>query len=289
MVDTAHTEIKKQQRLSESAIMHHWRQAVAVPSNRLYLLESVDSTNQYLLNQSLPLPPGFSVCVSDQQTAGRGRNGRLWQSPAGASIYLSIACALPPGLVSQLSRLPLYCGAALAEWLARQGVAVRLKWPNDILCDGRKLAGLLIESRLGGQHGIVVMGLGLNVDMPAEAMGQVDQPWVDLKQCLQCGGGESRPADTGNMLLDRNWLVVQLVEVLARAYAEWRVLNNEWFEAVWQRYDILQGRLVQVADAQGSYSAQVCGLADDGALVLQVDGELRRVYAADVKLKVMPC
>lgn len=253
------------------------------------MLESVDSTNQYLLDQSLPLSPGFNVCVSDRQTAGRGRNGRLWQSPAGASIYLSVACALPPGLVSQLSRLPLYCGAALAEWLALQGVAARLKWPNDILCDGRKLAGLLIESRLGGRHGIVVMGLGLNVDMPAEAMRQVDQPWTDLKQCLQFGEMESRSADTDNILLDRNWLVAQLVEVLARAYAEWRVLNNEWFKAVWQQYDILQGQLVQVADAQGNYSAQVCGLADDGALLLQVDGELRRVYAADVKLKVMPC
>ncbi len=265
--------------------MHYWQQA-ALPFS-LQVLESVGSTNQYLLNQ--PLPSGFSVCVSDQQTAGRGRHGRVWQSPAGASIYLSVACILPSELMSQLSRLPLYCGAALAEWLTRQGVAVQLKWPNDILCDGKKLAGLLIETRLGPGSGVVVMGLGLNVDVAPEAMLQVEQPWTDLKQCLLQGRmPQEKPCDD-HKLLNRNWLVAQLTEVLARAYGYWHEQNNGWFQAVWQQYDILQGQAVQVTGGEGEYSAKVCGLADDGALLLQVGGEVRSVYAADVKLKVKPC
>lgn len=279
----------KKQQLSESAIMHHWRPTAVVPSFSLQVLESVDSTNEYLLNQPSPLPSGFAVCVSDQQTAGRGRNGRIWQSPAGASIYLSVACALSVGLVSQLSCLPLYCGAALAEWLASQGVAVQLKWPNDILCTGKKLAGLLIETRLGANNGVVVMGLGLNVDVPPAAMHQVDQPWTDLKQCLLSNDMENKGGAADCIQLDRNWLVAQLVEVLARACAEWRERNNEWFQALWQQYDILQGQMVQVIAGQSEYSAKVCGLAEDGSLLLQVGGELRQVYAADVKLKVMPC
>lgn len=269
--------------------MHHWRPTAIVPSFTLQVLESVDSTNEYLLNQSLSPPPGFAVCVSDQQTAGRGRKGRTWQSPAGASIYLSVGCVLEFDLVAQLSRLPLYCGAALAEWLTLQGVTAQLKWPNDILCAGKKLAGLLIETRLGSDNGVVVMGLGLNVDMPSEAMRGVDQPWVDLKQCLQPGDTESKADGPGCTRLDRNWLVAQLVEVLTRAYAEWREQNNDWFQAAWQQYDILQGQAVQVIAGQHEYSAKVCGLAEDGSLLLQVDGELRQVYAADVKLKVMPC
>lgn len=269
--------------------MHHCQQSVAASPLSLHLLESVDSTNQYLLNQPLPLPPGFSVCVSEQQTAGRGRNGRAWQSPASASVYLSVACTLQLELMPQLSRLPLYCGAALAEWLTAQGVAVRLKWPNDILCDGKKLAGLLIETRLGGQHGVVVMGLGLNVDMPAETMRQVDQPWTDLKQCLPQAGIQQSARGLDYKQLNRNWLVAQLTEVLISAYGYWHEQNNDWFQAVWQQYDILQGQAVQVIAGQDEYSAKVCGLAGDGALLLQVGGELHQVYAADVKLKVKPC
>lgn len=263
--------------------MRHWRSAFPVSSRSLHVLPSVDSTNQYLLNQSLPLPQGFSVCVSDQQTAGRGRNGRVWQSPAGASVYLSVACMLETGFVSLLSRLPLYCGAALAEWLTAQGVAAQLKWPNDILCAGKKLAGLLIETRLARGDGVVVMGLGLNVDMPPEAMQAVDQPWIDLKQCLLSGAQEQC------ILLDRNWLVAQLLEVLIRAYDQWHEQNNDWFQAVWQQYDILQGQAVQVTRGKNEYSAKVCGLADDGALLVQVGGETHQVYAADVTLKVKPC
>jgi BirA family biotin operon repressor/biotin-[acetyl-CoA-carboxylase] ligase len=274
--------MKKKLRLSESAIMHHWDQAVLPLS--LHVLDSVDSTNQYLLNQSFALPSGFSVCVSEQQTAGRGRHGRVWQSPACASIYLSVSSALQPELVSQLSRLPLYCGAALAEWLMKQGVAAQLKWPNDILCNGKKLAGLLVETRLNGQHGLVVMGLGFNVDMPPETMREVDQPWIDLNQCLQ-----QTSCDTSHKLLDRNWLVAQLAAVLISAYGYWFEQNNDWFRAAWQQYDILQGRAVQVVAGQNEYSATVCGLADDGALLLQVGDEMRQVYAADVKLKINSC
>lgn len=269
--------------------MHHGRQSVADSLFSLYVLESVDSTNQYLLDRLQPLQKGFSVCVSDQQTAGRGRNGRVWQSPAGASVYLSTGCVLEPGLMSQLSRLPLYCGAALAEWLTEQGATPRLKWPNDILCDGRKLAGLLVETRLQGGTGLVVMGLGLNVDMPAEAMAQVDQPWTDLGQCLLQSDRQQLSPEPGYQQLNRNWLVAQLAEVLIRAYGYWREQNDDWFQAVWQQYDILQGQVVQVIAGQDEYSAKVCGLADDGALLLQLDGELRPVYAADVKLKIKPC
>lgn len=262
--------------------MHYWRQA-ALPFS-LQVLESVGSTNQYLLNQ--PLSSGLSVCVSDQQTAGRGRHGRVWQSPAGASIYLSVACTLPSELMPHLSRLPLYCGAALAEWLARQGVAVQLKWPNDILCDGNKLAGLLIETRLGPGGCAVVMGLGLNVDVAPEAMLLVEQPWTDLKQCLLQGRMLQEKTCDDHKLLNRNWLVAQLTEVLARAHGYWHEQNNGWFQAVWQQYDILQGKAVQVTGGEGEYSAIVCGLAGDGALLLQVGGEVRSVYAADVKLKI---
>ena len=267
--------------------MHHWRQAAVPLPFSMHVLESVDSTNEYLLNRSLST--GFSVCVSDQQTAGRGRNGRPWQSPAAASIYLSVSCALLPGLMPQLSRLPLYCGAALAEWLTAQGVAAQLKWPNDILCDNRKLAGLLIETRLSGQQGIMVMGLGLNVDMPLEAMYQVDRPWTDLKQCLLQGGLQLKSRGPDCNQLNRNWLVAQLTKVLLRAYGYWREQKDDWFQAAWQQYDILQGQSVQIISGQNEYSARVCGLADDGALLLQVGAEVRQVYAADVKLKVKPC
>ncbi|MGN6513803.1 MAG: biotin--[acetyl-CoA-carboxylase] ligase, partial [Lysobacteraceae bacterium] len=152
---------------------------------RLEVLWTTDSTNTRLLERPTPAE-GACVLLAERQTGGRGRRGRAWASPLAANIYLSLARGFGGGL-ARLPGLSLVAGVATAEALHALGFAgVRLKWPNDlVVADGdgglRKLGGLLVEG--GGEHAgpvRAVIGLGLNVRMPATHAAAIGQPWTDL-------------------------------------------------------------------------------------------------------------
>lgn len=147
----------------------------------LACMPEVESTNSVLLHGG----GHGAVCLAERQTAGRGRRGRPWFSPYGRNLYLSVRWHFDQG-VAALEGLSLAVGVLLAETLDRAGVVdVNLKWPNDLLCNGNKLGGILIEvgGDLTGECAVVV-GVGLNVFMSDAlgAAGKIDQPWADLKQ-----------------------------------------------------------------------------------------------------------
>jgi BirA family biotin operon repressor/biotin-[acetyl-CoA-carboxylase] ligase len=148
---------------------------------QFHCFDEVDSTNRFLLQQG----ESGDVCVAERQTAGRGRRGRQWFSPYGRNLYLSLRWHFHQG-VAALEGLSLAVGVQLAETLQDLGVpGVELKWPNDLLCEGRKLGGVLIEvgGDLNGDCAVVV-GIGLNVAMTdaleARAQNTILQPWTDL-------------------------------------------------------------------------------------------------------------
>lgn len=169
-----------------------------------HCFDEVDSTNRFLLQEG----EGGHVCVAERQTAGRGRRGRQWFSPYGRNLYLSLRWHFHQG-VAALEGLSLAVGVLLAERLHQLGVpGVQLKWPNDLLCDGRKLGGVLIEvgGDLNGDCAAVV-GIGLNVAMgdvlEAQASKSIGQPWTDLRSCGFTG--------------DRNRLCGELIAALLPA------------------------------------------------------------------------
>src|SRR5690606_37975158 len=145
---------------------------------------TLDSTNSELLRRRPPAR-GCRVLLAERQTSGRGRRGRAWASPLAANLYLSLDRRYAGGL-ARLPGLSLVAGVAVAEALRAGGwPGVRLKWPNDVVVetDGalRKLGGLLVEG--GGEvagPARAVVGVGLNVAMPATAAADIDQPWTDL-------------------------------------------------------------------------------------------------------------
>lgn len=259
--------------------------ALSAPARaRLDSLEvawSIDSTNSELLRRTTPAR-GAAVLLAERQTGGRGRRGRVWASPLAAHLYLSLARSFGGGL-ARLGGLSLVAGIAAAEALHTLGFhAVRLKWPNDLVAldgDGlRKLGGLLVEG--GGEYAgpaRAVIGLGLNVRMPAAAAARIDQPWCDLAHLAELAG--ARPPT-------RDAVVAALLDALLPALDEFDAQGLAPFLDRYAAFDALAGQAVGVLGSDREHRGVALGLADDGALRVRLDdGEERRFHAGEVSVR----
>lgn len=233
---------------------------------------SLDSTNSELLRRQTPAG-GAMVLLAEQQTGGRGRRGRAWASPVAANLYLSIARHFSGGL-ARLGGLSLVAGIAVAEALRAQGFAdVGLKWPNDLVVDGRKLGGLLVEG--GGEHGgpiRAVIGIGINVRMPETFAAAIDQPWIDL--AAMAASAPSRNAIAAQVL-------TRLLPVLEQ-------FDEEGLAPFLPRYaslDALAGREVLIHSAASTEQGLAEGIAADGALRVRMAGRIRNVHAGEVSVR----
>jgi len=217
----------------------------------------------------------FIACVANMQTGGKGRNGKSWQSPSNANIYLSIGQCFEASFLSDISGLSLACGVEVARLLESMGLKVGIKWPNDILFDEKKLAGILVETRIQAKQVTVVVGIGLNIKMPAEDAKKIDQPWVDLSTAF---AGQ-------NLKLDRNHLTAQLMNALITCLLEYNKSGFQLYENDWKRFDLLTGRDVIIKTDKEELSAKVLGFNEDFALRAEINNEEEIFYAADIKLK----
>jgi BirA family biotin operon repressor/biotin-[acetyl-CoA-carboxylase] ligase len=238
--------------------------AALAPATRVRLrdvdvLAEVDSTNAALMRRAA-LDPTPAALLADAQTAGRGRRGKAWLSPPGANLYLSLAWP-----VREAAGLSLAVGIACAE--ALRVPALRVKWPNDLVVEQRKLGGVLIE--LAG--GIAVIGVGLNVRMPRAAAEVLDQPWTDLA--------------TLGIDADRNTLAARLLDALVAALLEFERGGFAPFAARWQGLDALAGREVRVASGDEIHPGIAAGVAADGGLRVALAGGERVFHSADVSVR----
>ncbi|WP_429000005.1 bifunctional biotin--[acetyl-CoA-carboxylase] ligase/biotin operon repressor BirA [Stenotrophomonas rhizophila] len=240
--------------------------------NTLDVAWSVGSTNSELLRCSAP-ERGARVLLAERQTGGRGRRGRAWASPLAAHVYLSVLRGFAGGL-SRLGGLSLVAGVAVAEALHAHGVAqVGLKWPNDIVVDGQKLGGLLVEG--GGEFAgpaRAVIGLGINVRMPPAFAAEITQPWTDLATLL----GE----DVG-----RNKVVAWLLAALLPALDDFERDGLAPFLPRYAALDSLSGRSVRVDDNGVLHEGTALGLAEDGALRVRIEGSERVFHAGEVSVR----
>ena len=238
---------------------------------------SLDSTNSELLRRDTPAR-GCAVLLAERQTGGRGRRGREWASPLAAHLYLSLARRFEGGL-ARLGGLSLVAGVAACEALQALGFPqARLKWPNDLVVEAgsglRKLGGLLVEG--GGEAGgaaRAVVGIGVNVRMPAAFASAIDQPWTQL-------------AALAPVPPTRNLLAAALLEKLLPALDTFDAQGLAPFLSRYAALDALAGRPVQVHEAVRSWEARALGIADDGALRVRDDaGDIRLVHAGDVSVR----
>jgi BirA family transcriptional regulator, biotin operon repressor / biotin---[acetyl-CoA-carboxylase] ligase len=239
------------------------------------LFPVLDSTNRWLLAQ--PDDGAARLCLAEYQTAGRGRRGRGWCSPFGANLYLSLAwrfAELPP----QFGALGLAVGVAVAETLQALGARdLGVKWPNDLLWQGRKLAGILIEHRgEGGGPARVVVGLGLNVAMSTAQARALDQPWATVTQALEAAG---------RVPPGRNALCAAVVDALLRALAAFAQHGFADFARRWATFDLTRDRPVRLEQEGQAITGVARGVDGDGALLLETASGLRRCLSGDLSLR----
>ncbi|MDS4041570.1 MAG: biotin--[acetyl-CoA-carboxylase] ligase [Candidatus Competibacter sp.] len=245
--------------------------------DRLELHPVINSTNAYLLEQIRADWSGCVVCLAEQQTAGRGRQGRGWLTPFGAGLAFSLLWrfTVRPAALSGLS---LATGITVARALRDAGVTeVGLKWPNDVWWRGRKLGGILLESGVTASGVQVVAGIGLNIDLPRQDAATIDQPWVDLREILGAGR------------ISRNRLASSLIGELIGTFARFERRGFADLAAEWACFDRVAGRRVSLRLPNVIVSGIARGVDATGALLLEVaDGQIKPYIGGEISLRVEP-
>jgi BirA family transcriptional regulator, biotin operon repressor / biotin---[acetyl-CoA-carboxylase] ligase len=242
----------------------------------LEVMDEVDSTNTRLMERAAAGAPSGTCLVAEWQSAGRGRRGRAWVASLGGSLTFSLLWRFERG-AGHLGGLSLAVGVAVARALAACGVErVQVKWPNDLVCDFRKIAGILVETA-GEMQGpsVAVIGIGVNHRLGERVMDRIDQPVTDIAQC-------ARPAAPS-----RSELLARLLTELAAAL---EAFDRHGFPALrdaWRSLHAYQGRRVRVMPGrEAPFDADVVDVGEDGVLVVRAaDGRLVSLASAEISLR----
>lgn len=237
------------------------------------VLDSVDSTNDEAVRELTAGRPTPFVVLAQRQTQGRGRFGRVWHSEANGNLYASFGFR-PRVAPERMGAFTLWMGLNLCEMLANFAqLSPGLKWPNDIVFDGRKAGGILTEARVDSdQIRDLVFGLGLNVN-------SASTQWpADLARHAVS------LAELVGAPLDLNRLTAALIGRVLIAYE--RFVEGDYvktFADLWHRYDVLRGKTVTLLEGGRRHTGSVSGLDDDGALLLRdTRGRTQRFRAGEV-------
>lgn len=258
--------------LAESEIRKHL--GPLAPRFSLEVNPTVDSTSTRLLERAVQGAPTATVLAAEWQSGGRGRLGRAWHGAIGGSLAFSMLWRFARGAAA-LSGLSLATGVAVARGLDALGAtAIELKWPNDVLWRGHKVAGILIELQ-GDALGptAAVIGVGINVRLTQADHGRIGQPAADLETICGCE-------------LDRNAV---LARVLVELYPTLEAFGREGFDPVrrdWQRRHAHQDQLVTLMLPGGArIKGHARGVGNDGALILETRAGLERHHSGEITLR----
>lgn len=222
---------------------------------KIDILGSISSTSDYFRTQA-PIN-GLHFCLAEHQSAGRGRFGRAWSSPFGANIYLSCRWSVEQD-VSDFSGLSLMISLAVIEALTQFGVPdLTVKWPNDILWQGKKFAGILVEMQ-AESNGLtqVIIGIGINVNMTHANAQEISQPWTSVEAIL----GQTQ---------DRNKLAGLLINQLLEKLSLFSTHGFRYFIDLWSKYDNLFGKKIGLKVGKKIIHGIAQGVNAQGYLLLE--------------------
>jgi len=233
------------------------------------VLDEVESTQDTLRRWAGDGAPTGAVVLAKRQLAGRGRQGRRWENGGGGNLLVSVLLRHPTPVDDLASFSP------LVAWTLEQALAPRvdleLKWPNDLWHDGRKVAGILLES-FGDPAPAVLVGMGLNLREPSRGWGEL----AEVATSLEAAGCRIAPTEVLEEWLPR----------LERAWGRFVCEGLRPFVETWNGRSVLNGRVIWWKQGDRTHRARVRGMVEDGALeVIEPDGHRRLLHAAEVHLE----
>ena len=232
------------------------------------VFDEIDSTNEYLLQHYQTLEQG-TVCLAEKQTAGRGRRGRTWYSPESENLYFSLLWHYPHE-VENFSALSLVISLIIAESLQTHQVEhIQIKWPNDIYYHGKKMGGILIETK-ADRHGVhLIIGIGLNLGMTQVDEKVVTQAWSDLSAYR----------------FDRNALVCRLARDLQKNLKIYPLVGFSHYAERWQAFDIFHGKAVKLVTEKTEIHGVARGINERGELLLEQEGRISAFGIGEMSLR----
>ncbi|MDV7106398.1 bifunctional biotin--[acetyl-CoA-carboxylase] ligase/biotin operon repressor BirA [Vibrio sp. TH_r3] len=258
-------------RLSKPIELLHKQKIEALTKQHVELIPVIDSTNQYLLERNGSLESG-ATCLAEYQSHGRGRRGRQWVSPFGSNLYLSMYWKLEAGMAASMG-LSLVVGVAVVEALESIGIkGIKLKWPNDLYHNDKKLAGILVE--MNGQAGgaaHLVIGMGMNIDMPMAIAG-IDQPWTSL-------------SGVTSDLPERNILAATIINTWKKTLEDYELFGMNEFVPRWNRLDNFIDRPVKLLMGEREVSGVVKGINDQGAILIETHSGVQSFIGGEISLR----
>lgn len=257
--------------LSTEFIQRHIDQAVHSRVTSIEVLPSVDSTNSMLIDSATLASIDGRALLAEVQTGGRGRRGRSWYTPFGRNIALSVGVRLnrDPQSVGALS---LAIGLAVVRALKRIGIShAEVKWPNDVVVDGGKICGILVELIHGRRPVDVVIGVGINVGARSSVEAKVDREIADVVDYV------ATPV--------RNQLAGLLIGEILAACTRYEENGFGWFQRDWESHDMLRGRTIAVETGGKVVVGTAKGIAEDGALLVEAAGRLRRFIGGEISVR----
>ena len=235
------------------------------------VVDECASTNSLLLEGDERNEGEARVLACESQTAGRGRRGAVWHSFFADSLSFSLLWPFNSG-ARALAGLPLAVGVACVRACDALGLGpVRLKWPNDLLLEGRKLGGVLIELRPGTTHAVI--GVGINLRNASRHQAFVEQPIAAL-------------SDAGMPLPSRNLLLQAFVSEMVDMAKRFDLEGFAAFRSEWSQLHAHAGRAVRLVDGARQIDGIAAGVGEDGALLLRTDEGERRILAGELSLRL---
>ena len=228
-----------------------------------HFFDSIESTNLFLANR--PFTNKVQLCVTREQTQGKGQYGRHWESQRDGSILFSIRRNFPQEC--NLNGLSLVVGLAIVKVLEQECLVegFKIKWPNDILFESKKLAGVLLENQMQSKNQSVVIGVGINYALDQSMIFEI--PWTDLAKITKT-------------LPDIKLLTAEIINNILVMSEHFSAFGFDDFKSDWKRYGMLRGKKVKCAYLKDSFEGEVVGVRSTGALKIFTKNGVKELYSS---------
>ena len=257
----------KQNRLKEEKILNFLKNDKDI-SWELSIFEEIGSTNDYLLENSKKNK--ISICLTESQTKGRGRNSKEWQSPKYENIYMSISFSTNQDL-KFFSSFSLVTALSVQKALTKHKFDTKIKWPNDIYINSKKVGGILIETLSKDKNNIVVVGIGLNVFMKSNL--KIDREWTSLI------------LENESMSIDRNKIISDIANELLIDKKTFEEKGFGAFRKNFNELNILKNKKVSLSNSQ--YDDVVAlDVNEDGSLNVKTKSEIKKIFSGEVSIRL---